>query len=189
MKIVGIDPSLRNWGMVKVTYNPILNQVYVNTSKLIQPKQLEKANRTNEKDVYSASQLYSFSKEFIDKDVDAICIEVPTGSQSSRAMASYGTCVGVIGSLHDLGIPIIQVTPTEVKKVTGDRVADKKDIIEWVMNKHPEYQLPMQKKQGMKEPIYTKAEHLADALLAVYAALDKPTFKQVSERYLKELKQ
>lgn len=185
LEIIGIDPSLRNWGLVKTEYDTQTKQLLVKDSLLVQPTKLTGKHRVNQADIHSAEQLYKASNSFIE-NAQAICIEVPTGSQSSRAMASYGICVGIIGSLKAKDIPIIQVTPLEVKKVIGNNQASKLEVINWVTNKHPEYNLPMQTKKGIKQIITSKAEHLADALVAIYASLNHTDFKKVSERYLSE---
>ncbi|MEZ6841385.1 hypothetical protein ABVN80_15055 [Acinetobacter baumannii] len=112
-----------------------------------------------------------------------IC-EVPVGSQSARAMASYGICIGVLSSCP---LPLIQVTPTEVKLAgTGIKTATKGEMIEAAMNAHPEAKWPMRKIKGVLEPLSSN-EHLADATFAIKAGLDTDEFKSAIQM-LKQLK-
>ena len=112
------------------------------------------------------------------QDVDVIFAEVPIGSQSSRAMASYGVCIGVLGALKALNYPVIQVTPNEVKvRTTGSKTASKEEMINWVLTQHPHINFPTKKYKGTDQIIYSKAEHMADAVASIYAGLDTPEFK------------
>lgn len=178
LTFVGIDPSLRNWGMVKVEFDTETKRVTPLGSLLVQPEQLNKG-RTNTKDLFSAKQLFTATQDFI-KDCDAVFAEVPHGSQSSRAMASYGICVGVLGSIqYNLSVPFIQVSANEVKQIIPVDKPQKKDVIDWVLNRHQDFPFPYQTKKGEKNIVMSKAEHLADAMVAIYAGMKTETFKQV----------
>lgn len=89
----------------------------------------------------------------------------------SRAMASYGICVGVLGALRATGIPFFEVTPNEVKlAAVGSKVATKDTMINWAKHQHPEANWPK---------AASKAEHMADATAAIYAGLRTNEFKQL----------
>jgi hypothetical protein len=135
--------------------------------------------RQNSSDLESALQLY---KGACDAAVGAhaVFVEVPVGSQSARAMASYGICVGVLGALRANGIPFFEVTPTEVKlAAVGNKTATKQDMIKWAMAKHPEANWPTYKQNGSTMVSEAKAEHMADAVAAIYAGLSCNSFKQM----------
>jgi len=177
--VVGFDPSLRNWGMAKGTIDMekavlLLNQVEVIQAVLPTGKQV----RQNSLDLETAYQLATGALAFA-KGAQAIFVEVPIGSQSARAMASYGICVGVLGALRATGIPFFEVTPTEVKLAAcNKKTATKAEMIAWAMKQHPEANWPMQKENGAMVVIAGKAEHMADATGAIYAGVRTNSFKQ-----------
>lgn len=96
-----------------------------------------------------------------------------------RSMASYGICVGILGSLRH-SVQFIEVTPTEVKLAsTGDKNATKDQMIKWASTKHPEAPFPMYKRNGETIINKSSAEHMADAIGAIYAGLQTNQFKQL----------
>ena len=95
-------------------------------------------------------------------------------------MASYGVCVGVIGSLRASGLPVFEVSPSEVKLAsTGKVTASKSEMIQWAMNKHPEANWPTYVQKGKLLVTTSKAEHQADATAAIYAGVASNTFQQL----------
>lgn len=135
--------------------------------------------RQNSVDLESAFQLYTTTWE-LTQDAKAVFVEVPVGSQSARAMASYGICVGILGSLRANGIPFFEVTPTEVKlAAAGYKTATKADMISWAIQTHPEGNWPFYSQKGQQLVSEAKAEHLADAVGAIHAGIQTNTFKQV----------
>ncbi len=111
---------------------------------------------------------------------DAVIVDVPVGSQSARAMASYGICVGVLGALRANGIPFFEVTPNEVKLAgAGNKTATKQEMIAWAMTKHPEANWPTYKQNGKIMVSEAKAEHQADAVATIYAGMACNSFKQM----------
>lgn len=180
IKVVGFDPSLRNWGMAKgmITLEDggslILEDVSVIQAVLPKGKQV----RQNSLDLETAFQLARDAVAYA-KGAQAIFVEVPVGSQSARAMASYGICVGVLGALRATGIPFYEVTPTEVKLASvGKKDATKSDMIDWAMKQHPEAPWPVYKTGGMELVSAAKAEHMADAAACIYAGVRTNSFKQ-----------
>jgi len=176
IKVVGQDPSLRNWGLAIGTYCLETAQLQIERLGVTQPVlPTGKQVRQNSSDLESALQLYKGAVAAAE-GAQAIFVEVPVGSQSARAMASYGICVGVLGGLRANGIPFFEVTPTEVKMVSvGKKDASKDQMIQWAMAKHPEANWPMH--QGKVSA--AKAEHMADAIAAIYAGLKSNAFQQM----------
>jgi Holliday junction resolvasome RuvABC endonuclease subunit len=178
LRVVGFDPSLRNWGVSKGILSVSLDKpsLYIQDVSVICPVlPTGKQVRQNSLDLESAKQLCHFALQAA-KDAQAIFVEVPVGSQSARAMASYGICVGVLGALRATGIPFFEVTPTEVKvAAVGYKNATKQEMIQWAVSKHPEANWPMFRGQVSE----AKAEHMADATAAIYAGLACNSFQQM----------
>jgi hypothetical protein len=180
IKVVGQDPSLRNWGLAIGIYDIDTKQLTIqNLDTLCPTLSTGKQVRQNSLDLESAYQLCKGAMAAVE-DADAIFVEVPIGSQSARAMASYGICVGVLGSLRATGIPFFEVTPTEVKLAScKNKNATKDEMIKWAMAKHPEANWPMYKSNGQTVVSAAKAEHQADAIGSIYAGLASNSFQQM----------
>ena len=140
-----------------------LHTGFLDTPKLsvIQIKEPKtKQVRKNSKDLYSASSIAEVAVEAAQR-AKVIFVEVPHGSQSARAMASYGICVGILGAMRASGLTLIEVSASEVKKVfTGDPQATKELMIAKAKEYYPDAQMPV---------AASKAEHLADAIAAIHA--------------------
>ena len=178
VRVVGVDPSMNNFGIVVADvdiYSPTFDFEIVSMT-LVQSGNEAKAKKTirkNSDDLRRAKLLYDGFQQACNEAQFAF-IEVPVGSQSARAMASYGMCIGVLASCP---IPIIEMTPTEVKLAgTGVRTATKGEMIEAAIAAHPEGKWLTRKLRGSLE--YTNAnEHLADACFAIKAGLKTPEFR------------
>lgn len=175
LRVVGLDPSLRNWGISKGTFNTQTKELILESVEVINPVlPTGKQTRQNSLDLESAKQLSKATVEAV-KDAQAVFVEVPVGSQSARAMASYGICVGVLGALRASGIPFFEVTPTEVKvTAVGNKTASKESMISWAKRTHPEISWPK---------AASKSEHVADATAAIHAGLISNEFNQLINFY------
>jgi Holliday junction resolvasome RuvABC endonuclease subunit len=171
LRVVGMDPSLRNWGISVGTLFLDTNKVHISELAVIHPVlPTGKQIRQNSLDLSAAKQLAEHAMAYA-KDAQVIFVEVPVGSQSSRAMASYGICVGILGALRSSNIPFFEVTPTEVKvTAVGSKLATKESMIQWAKRAHPEVDWPK---------AAAKAEHMADATAAIHAGLQTNEFKQL----------
>lgn len=180
IKVIGQDPSLRNWGLATGTLNIKSNKLHINHIDLINPTiPTGKQVRQNSMDLEAALQLYK-SATAASIGAQAVFIEIPVGSQSARAMASYGVCVGVLGALRANGIPFFEITPTEVKMASvGSKTATKQEMIQWAVKAHPEANWPTHKQHGKNLISDTKAEHMADAIAAIYAGMKCNSFQQL----------
>ncbi len=180
IKVCGQDPSLRNWGIAIGTLNLDTSELTIEKLDVVCAEISKgKQVRQNSLDLESAHQLYQGAL-YATRGAQAIFVEVPVGSQSARAMASYGICVGVLGSLRSNHIPFYEVTPTEVKMAShGSKTATKLEMIQWAMDKHPEANWPMRKQIGVTSVVESKAEHMADAIAAIYAGINSNSFKQL----------
>jgi|GEM_PF-460090 len=182
MKIAGMDPSLSNFGIAFATLDIETLKFEVDDLQLVQTepekdKKVRKQVRKNSEDLERARLLYKGAMEAA-KNAFMVFAEVPVGSQSSRAMASYGVCVGILAGVAE-ALPLIQVTPTEVKLAgCGIKTATKEEMIEAMVAKHPNAPWPMKVVKGAKTPIASKCEHLADAIAAIEAGLASDEFRQ-----------
>lgn len=173
--IVGMDPSLTHWGIAEgilCLTTGILDSLEL---KLIEPKEMRgKQVRVNSQDMYKAEQLAELAIASANK-AKVVFIECPVGSQSARAMASYGICVGILGSIRAAGVPLIEVTATEVKlALTGNKNATKQDMIARAIDLYPETEFPNQKGRTT-----AKAEHVADAIGAIHAGANTSQFQNL----------
>lgn len=181
IRVCGFDPSMRNWGMAVADLDLKSGLLDVPTLSIIQPRdEKSKQVRKNSKDLALAKQLFEGAYNTA-KSCKVVFVEVPVGSQSARAMASYGVCVGVLGSLAGLGITIIEVSPEENKKaLTGIKYATKEAMISAAMAEYPTANWPRQERNGAtfkKGDLKAEAEHVADAIGAIHAGCATPTFQ------------
>lgn len=180
IKVVGIDPSLRNWGIAEGLLDLETKKLRIECLTTVNPViSVGKQVRQNSKDLESALQLYEQTKAHA-AHAKAVFVEVPVGSQSARAMASYGICVGVLGALRASGSPFFEVTPTEVKMAAvGRKTATKQQMIEWARTTHPEATWPTYRRNGALLVSESIAEHQADAVAAIYAGMACNQFQQM----------
>lgn len=83
IRVVGLDPSLRNWGVSKGSFDMYTNKLTVDTLDVINPVLTKnKQVRQNSLDLESAKQLFGQIYTHI-KDAHVVCVEVPHGSQSA----------------------------------------------------------------------------------------------------------
>lgn len=181
LKVIGFDPSLRHWGIAAGMLDTDTGKLTIKTVRVIQTSEPKgKQVRQNSADLATAKQLMEGVAPFL-AEANLIFVEVPVGSQSARAMASYGVCVGVLGAIRANGTPFFEVTPTEVKKATvGSKTATKDEMISWAMKTHPEAPWPMKVVKGISTVVAGSAEHMADAAAAIHAGLASNEYKQLA---------
>ena len=181
MRLAGLDPSLSNLGMAKgeLLFEGSLPRgfdlTHLQLAQSMSDTKTQKVVRKNSVDLERAKTLYTALHDFI-ADVDMVMVEIPVGSQSARAMASYGICIGILSSIQK---PLIQVTPNEVKLAAcSTKTATKQMMIDWATNTFPDAPW-LTKKQHGEVSYVSKNEHLADALAAIVAGVQTDTFKQL----------
>lgn len=180
IRVVGMDPSLRNWGLATGVYYLRTGSLHIEKIDLINPVlPTGKQVRQNSVDLDAASQLYRKAFDTA-KAAQAVFVEVPVGSQSSRAMASYGICCGVLGAIRANRVPLFEVTPTEVKLAGhGNKTATKAEMIAWATAAHPEAPWPTYRRRGIDQLSEAQAEHMADAIAAIHAGIATQQFQQL----------
>jgi Holliday junction resolvasome RuvABC endonuclease subunit len=175
--IVGFDPSLNNWGVAKGTLYVNERRVVINELDVLRPNDLEQKASVAQNDLHRISQLYQGALRHLE-GANAVFVEAPHGSQSARAAVSYASCLSVIVGLRIITqLPFFIVTANDVKQiVNGTNKAEKSEVIEWATEKHPEAPWPTQTKKGTTTLVTGKAEHMADAIGAIYAGMETPEF-------------
>lgn len=176
IKVLGVDPALRNMGIVRATIDTDTCEIACEKLTLFKTeanKKTAKVVRKNSDDLDRAKILHdALQKEVKEHGAKFVFVEVPVGSQSARAMASYGVCIGVLASCP---VPMIQLTPTEVKKASvGSNTASKEEIIQWACDKYPK--LNWLRKSGR---VIADNEHLADAVATLHAGIESDQFIQM----------
>lgn len=185
IQVCGFDPSLTHWGIAKATLD--LDTAELSTPYLcvINPEDLKgKQVRNNSKDLYRAEQLAKAAFEYA-QESSVVFVEVPHGSQSARAMTSYGVCIGILAALRAKGVSIIEVTATENKQVfTGDKNATKDQMINQAVLYYPDANWPRHQRDGKAGKTAWKsgdlknvAEHMADAIAAIHAGCATKEFE------------
>lgn len=181
--VVGFDPSLTHWGISEANLDLVGGFLTGPLLSVVEPEKLKhKQIRQNSVDLYVSEQL-ALAALAAARRSKAVFVECPVGSQSARAMASYGICMGILGAIRAEGIPLIEVTAFEVKKAaTGNKNATKQDMIDWGVKTYPEANWPVYEQSGKgfkKGDIHSKSEHVADGLGAIHAGVMTPTFQQL----------
>lgn len=171
---------MRNWGMVIGVYDVETCKLTLESNALVTTSHCKDLPLPkNLKDVAASQVLYKENKTYL-LGVDIIVAEIPIGSKSASAMISYGLCIGVLGSLAQNNIPLVRVTPQAVKRIIGNAEASKHDVMQWVLENHPEIVPPTRTmKNGKTQVITTKFEHIADAVVAIHAALATTEFHNI----------
>lgn len=201
IKVVGIDPALSNLGIATATVDitdPENFKVYdlklaktedgkltkaaVKDGKAVNKRYLPKGVSQGSDDLRRAKVL---SDAFLEaaRGADLVIAEIPIGSQSARAMASYGVSLGVLASCP---VELIEVSPADVKMAgCNDKTATKHEMIDAATSLFPDAPWIRSKtKRGGTYPITTENEHLADACFVIRAGIRTPEF----QNYVKELK-
>lgn len=180
IKLIGMDPSMSNWGIAIAYLDLDTMDLEVKDLILIKPDKSSKLKiRQNSKDIFTAEQLIQGVLPHLEHAA-VVFAEVPVGSQTARAMASYGMCVGLIAAINQVN-KVIAVTPLEVKQVTEIKDATKQQMFDWAYNQHPEAPWVTHKKNGKVLHSLSQNEHLADAVAALYAGALTAEFRTVIE--------
>jgi len=174
IKILGVDPSFRNFGYAPMLYDPATKELKLVELDLIQTKpNKDKDVRKNSADLACAKILIEEYKLRCAWS-DVVVAEVPVGTQSARAAWSLGIALCVLATTNK---PLVQVTPKQVKECSvGDPKASKQDMIDWATTAHPHSDWLTRKVKG-KVVLTNANEHLADAVAAVYAGIETDQFK------------
>jgi Holliday junction resolvasome RuvABC endonuclease subunit len=177
MRILGLDAAFANTGLALCRYELSSNRLFLDEVGLIktgQDKVNKKVVRRNSDDLRRAGEVIKAVDEVIARfKPNFIVCEVPFGAQSARAAWALGISVGLIAHAASR-VPLIQVTPKEVKDVVGEKFPDKAQMIQWATKTFPTANWPV---RGGKV-VAGSAEHMADAVAAVHAGIQTDEFKR-----------
>lgn len=179
IQAVAIDAAFANMGLASVdiciTPAGLVNVYGLDIRLISTEREAHKVVRKSSDDLRRAKLLHSSLVEFVKGTKATIAFaEVPSGSQSASAARALGIAVGVLGGCP---LPIIEVSPMEVKKLfskDGKRKVPKTEIIAWAMKQWP--LLPWIRHAGK---ITLANEHLADAMAVVVAGISTNEFQQL----------
>lgn len=186
--IVGLDPSMANFGMSFMYLDLEAMKLELNSLLLVETeKRANKVVRQNSDDLRRCQEITTlYHKAIAAFGAKFAFSEVPTGAQSARAMLANGIVLGVLASCP---VPLIQVQPTETKMATvGTKTASKEEMIEWAAETYPDAPWLRHKSKGQMV-LTNKNEHLADATAVVHAGLKTDQFQQVRAMLLASMVQ
>lgn len=177
IRILGLDPALRNTGMAIADYDTVTGQLDVISVSIVKTERsANKVVRRTSDDLNCAKQLVDGMKQQIALYRPSLAMgEVPGFSQSARGAYSNGVCCGMLVSLP---ISLIEVSPMEVKLAAGGtKTASKAFMIEWAVKNWPEAGWKTRKAKGVVT-LLNENEHMADACGAIAAGILTPAFAQ-----------
>lgn len=181
MKILGVDPSLVNTGVILL--DDITGNWEVTDMELIVTKASQlKGVRKNYDDYSRARELWDALTPWIDR-ADWLAIEIPQiagANVQARSMWASGIALGTLATIKK---PMKWLTPKEVKEAIGNATASKTEMAEWAYKTHPNAPWPKRKFKGEMVPLENN-HHLADALAAAHAGIKKGLIECDSKLYL-----
>lgn len=176
IRIMGIDAAFSNTGIVLASTDTSGN-IEVQELRLVHTeadKAGKKVVRKNSDDLRRAREVIDGLYKAIDDHNPAfVMCEVPFGAQSARAAWALGCSLGIIAAVS-ARVPVIQVTPKEVKDVVDSKFPDKEQMIAWAVSKYPDANWP--KRAG--KVVKGQAEHMADAVAALHAGVRTDEFQR-----------
>lgn len=180
-RVIGIDAAFSNVGLavadVTTSATGEILKVEVLDLRLIHTEAVKKRPKgvpRSSDDLRRAREAVTGIHEYIALwRPDRVVAEVPFGSQSARASWALGIAVGVLASIPNL----IEVTPGQVKAATGEKHADKDEMIAWGIETYPDAPWAMRKLKGALVQVASTNEHLADALAAIHAGTQTKQYR------------
>lgn len=170
--VLGMDPSLANWGFAKGTLNLKTMELTIDsmwTARTGPPKGKKKGVRVSSIDLERSRALNEALEEAC-RGVQIAFAEIPHGSQSASGMKGYGVCIGTLGSCK---VPLIELSENDCKmRTVGKKSATKRELITWAFERHPE--APWDMREGQPQ---ANNEHMADAINAIHAGLVDAQFR------------
>jgi Holliday junction resolvasome RuvABC endonuclease subunit len=185
IRAIGIDMAFANVGLARVLINPEgpLVSIECLDLHLLQTERGDrKVVRASSDDLRRAQELHAGLRAFV-QDAQFAFAEVPSGAKDANAARLLGMATGVLAGLQ---IPVIEVSPMEVKEaVTGKRSqkgVPKPVIIEWAAKRWPDAPWLRHARAGKgykPGDLMNDNEHLADAMAAVQAGVRTPEFQRL----------
>lgn len=181
ISVMGLDGSLANFGIAVATLDTDTNEIIEVKDLILSKSKPNKKLKRAEDDFARFNQHWDCIRNTATKyDVKVMYGEIPSGAQDARAAFAFGGITAMLGGLA-LDYDLTTVTPAEVKvAATGDRHADKEDIIEEMHSRFPTAPWITSKREN-KMNITTSSglfltnanEHLADSIGVILAGVKK----------------
>ena len=189
--MIGIDPSLTHTGYAVCEVDTATRKIVrvIEMDTIITEKSKVKQVRRSSDDMHRARLHAVTLREVIARhSIKVGAAEIPSGGQSASAAKAFGIAIGILASLT---IPLIEVSPGEVKMASvGSKTADKEDIMRWALALTEVTDSPVEWKTGPRKNEFeiehnggymTKGmEHQADAISGVAAAIQSEQFRQLA---------
>lgn len=188
--MLGIDPSLTHTGWAVVQVDTVALQIVnlVDMGTIVTAPSKVKNVRKSSDDVARARAIATKLAAVIQQHgIKVGTCEVPSGGQSASAAKAFGIAIGILASLP---IPLIEMSPREVKMATaGTAIADKEDMVRWAFDlttriggvdlwevgPKNDWEMKVGNKYVLKHQ-----EHQADAICGTHAALRSTQFQQLA---------
>lgn len=189
IRVLGIDPSLTHTGWVVAEVDAKTRQI-VNVLEggtvVTEPTKAKQVRKSSDK-LERARSIANTLRDVIERyGIKIASSEIPSGAKSANAAHAFGIVLGIIAGLT---VPVVEVSPREVKLATaGKATADKEDIVRWAVGKSHGWPLVWKTTNRandweiMFDDAYVTKdeEHMADALAGVQAAVDGEQFRQLA---------
>lgn len=173
MKMLCVDAAFRNVGWALVTVN--LKTMSVNPLEI----GLVRTELSKNKTVRAASDKLRRAREIalklraLELRAEIMTAEIPSGAQSAAAAAALGIAIGILSG-HT--VPLIEVTPAEVKLAAlGSKTASKREMIDWAAGTWPDLEWIT-----ARGKLTDANEHMADAIAIAHAGVNTPEFRQAA---------
>lgn len=191
IRILGLDPSLANtgWAVLDVdTESREIVSVRAHGTIVTEKTKNKQVRKSSDDLARARTTAQTLAKLIQEHNIKLAASEVPSGAQSASASRAFGIVVGLLASLP---IPIIEVSPTEVKMaVAGNKIADKEDIVRWAVELTQrvggqEFWNTSKAKNDWEIMVLSRyvtktMEHQADAIASAQAAIKSEQFRQLT---------
>lgn len=189
IRAVGLDMAFANVGLCRVRIEPnakmpAMPRIVCEGLHLISTEAgNRKVVRVSSDDLRRGRELHAGISMYLGEGASFIFAEVPSGAKDAKAASLLGMAKGILACLP---LPLIEVTPLEVKEaVTGRRGKEKvpkAEVIRWAVSRWPDAPWVRHERSGKgfkPGDLQNCNEHLADALAAVAAGIRTPEFQRI----------
>lgn len=179
LRVLGLDPSFRNWGYAYATYDLQEGTLKVHKVELLTTEASKvKSVRKSSDDFQNALLLRrALSRRIAEHRTQLIFSEIPQGSQSAKAARGLGIALGVLASVD---VTVMQVQPLETKMaLVGVKQANKQQMIDAAYERYPKAEGWLTRKYTGKILPIASMEHVADAIGVLLAGVQTPQFLEL----------
>jgi Holliday junction resolvasome RuvABC endonuclease subunit len=169
MTILSIDPSLINTAFVISKVDRLGNMLPFGYIMSKSPKSKDKKKLIMDDRIDRIHNHFENLEKVVSTySPDVICLETPSGSQSSAAAISIGYALSLAARCKQIG-KTVTCKPNDVKKYINAKTADKKEVITYIDGKYENF-LPTKKDKSLH---LGESEHIADAIVVAEFCLNQ----------------